>query len=93
MNRKSVRFIVKGLVQGVGFRYWVYRQAKTLGITGFVRNRIDGSVEVLVQGSEAEIEEMHCLLRHGPPMAQVSSVDIENDPREICDHSFQIRYD
>ncbi len=80
-------------MQGVGFRYWVYRQAEILDLTGFVRNRKDGSVEVLAQGSAGQVQEMLHLLRHGPPMAEVSSVEVEENLGEIPAHSFRIRYD
>ena len=50
------RFCVHGYVQGVGFRYFTWKQALKIGVTGFVRNLADGSVEVIAVGSESQIE-------------------------------------
>ena len=71
-------------MQGVGFRYFVTRNAKARGLRGWVRNRLDGSVEALVAGDVAAVEEMSRLCRRGPRMAQVVSIDEElADPPEV----------
>ena len=54
MPENTVRIIVSGLVQGVGFRYYIYRQANSLGLTGYVRNLPDGRVEMVCEGSREE---------------------------------------
>ena len=66
---------VRGRVQGVGFRWFVRQQARALGLSGWVRNRADGSVEVLAVGEDAGLEQLRGLLRRGPPGARVSDVD------------------
>ncbi len=67
--------VVRGRVQGVGFRWFVRERARRLGIRGWVRNRGDGSVEVEAAGDPASLEELRTLLGEGPSGAQVSAVD------------------
>jgi acylphosphatase len=82
MNAK--RLIISGRVQGVGFREWMVQKARDLGVSGWVRNRLDGSVEALVAGDVAAVEELSRLCRRGPRMAQVVSIDEElADPPEV----------
>ncbi len=69
--------IVEGRVQGVGFRAYVVEWAYTLGVTGWVRNRWDGSVEVTVEGDRKGLERMETALRRGPSMAEVSQATVE----------------
>ncbi len=74
---------VSGRVQGVWFRGWTCREAEALGLAGWVRNRRDGRVELLLEGPEEAVAEMLARLRRGPPMAQVSDLEIvEVEPRE-----------
>lgn len=80
MTRK---FLVRGRVQGVGFRWFVRRKAEELGIAGHAANLDDGSVEVVARGGEAALAELARVLERGPSMAQVSSVeviDLPDDP-------------
>jgi len=70
---------VRGHVQGVGFRFACVRQAHQLGITGWVRNMEDGSVQALIQGKINQIDAMLSWLHIGPPSATVSDVVIESD--------------
>jgi acylphosphatase len=65
---------VSGRVQGVGFRDALLREAKRLGVTGWVRNRADGSVEAVVQGSPEAVEKIIGWVRRGPPAALVAAV-------------------
>jgi len=69
------RFIVKGRVQGVGFRYFAIRAAAGCGVVGTVRNMPDGSVEAVAEGSEEAIEEFRQELVRGPSYGHVTSVD------------------
>jgi acylphosphatase len=64
-------------VQGVSFRYFVSEQAHYLGVSGWVRNLLDGSVEVLAEGPRAQLELLLQALQQGPSMAQVSQVQVE----------------
>ncbi|MCS7182863.1 MAG: acylphosphatase [Thermoanaerobaculum sp.] len=71
------RFLVSGRVQGVGFRYFVFREAQRLGLSGFVRNLGDGRVEVVATGEEADLNRLEALLWRGPVMAHVTMVEVE----------------
>ena len=69
------RFLVRGRVQGVGFRWFVEREAHILQIAGWVRNNPDGTVEVLVQGTRDQLAGMRSRLREGPRAARVDDVE------------------
>lgn len=69
------RFIVRGLVQGVGYRWFVARHARALGLGGSARNLADGSVEVIACGRADDIDTLEGALRRGPEFATVSSVE------------------
>jgi acylphosphatase len=69
------RFVVRGRVQGVGFRWFVEREAHTLGISGWVRNNSDGSVEVLAQGTREQLVVLRSRLRQGPRASRVDDVE------------------
>ena len=72
------RFCVHGYVQGVGVRYFTWKQALKIGVTGFVRNLADGSVEVVAVGSESQIEALDAWLQEGPRTAIVDDVFVED---------------
>jgi acylphosphatase len=69
------RFVVRGRVQGVGFRWFVEREAHLLGLFGWVRNNADGSVEVLAQGTRDQLLGLRSRLRQGPRAARVDDVE------------------
>jgi acylphosphatase len=71
---------VRGRVQGVRFREACAQEAEALGLTGWVRNRSDGSVEALLQGPPEQLERMREWLGHGPPMAVVREVAVSPAP-------------
>ena len=73
------RLRIKGAVQGVGFRDWAKGEAASRGLSGWVRNRSDGSVEVMVSGPDAKVQDMLRACTQGPPLAQVTSIDIDNE--------------
>ena len=74
------RVLVDGAVQGVGYREFTRRAALSLGVSGWVRNRSDGAVEALVQGSAASVEALIAEMRRGPRFATVDSLRvIEHD--------------
>ena len=70
------RILVRGQVQGVGFRMSMYYAATRLGLVGWVRNRRDGSVESLAQGDEATLKEFIDWAHKGPGLSQVDSVEV-----------------
>ncbi len=73
----QAHLIITGYVQGVGYRQFVKTHAKRLGLTGWVQNLPDGSVEVLVQGEKEDIENLIKECRKGPFLAQVKDIKIE----------------
>jgi len=75
-TNKRVRLIVRGYVQGVGFRWFTVRTAKRLALTGWVRNNSDGSVETVAEGPENSINTFIKELRIGPMSANVKDIDI-----------------
>ena len=74
------RFVVHGTVQGVGFRAFVWRNAAALGLSGWVRNRRDGTVEVLAAGDAAALDRLAGLLAEGPRWSRVTRVEAEDVP-------------
>jgi len=80
---KTIRFLVSGRVQGVGFRWFVTREATRLDLAGYVRNLPDGSVEVVAHGPVAALALLESALRHGPPAARVQSVDKSDFSQQI----------
>jgi acylphosphatase len=68
------------MVQGVGFRWYVARHARAIGLTGYARNLPDGTVEVVVDGPEASLPELERLLRTGPANARVERVERTEEP-------------
>jgi len=85
------RFLVRGRVQGVGFRWFVEREAYILGISGWVRNNYDGSVEVLAQGTREQLAGLHSRLREGPRAARVDEVEVSDVQPVAGLSSFQIQ--
>src|SRR5205823_3868625 len=74
----SRRYRVLGRVQGVGFRHFVFGRASALGLTGWVRNRADGTVEVLAHGDDSQQAALREALGEGPPGARVTSLHDED---------------
>jgi acylphosphatase len=74
------RFVVSGLVQGVFYRASAQQAALRLGLTGWVRNRTDGCVELVASGDDAKLDELEKWLWQGPPNARVENVTVEHTP-------------
>jgi len=70
----TLQLRIAGMVQGVGYRYALQHEAERLGLTGWVRNRRDGSVEAVVQGPQEAVDAMAAWARRGPPAARVNDV-------------------
>jgi acylphosphatase len=94
--RRGFRFVVWGHVQGVWFRAFAQEQARTLGLAGWVRNRLDGAVEGAAWGSAEALAAFRAQLEQGPPVARVERIQIEPDvPVDADTHdgaSFEIRH-
>ena len=71
---KRLKLIISGQVQAVGFRYFVERMAQKLGLVGYVKNRDDNKVEVLVEGEEEKLKRLLGLCQKGPVLAKVEEV-------------------
>ncbi|MGH7112873.1 MAG: acylphosphatase [Stellaceae bacterium] len=87
---KTIRLRITGRVQGVGYRAWVIETARSFGLRGWVRNRADGSVEILATGAEEVLAVLIEACGRGPASARVSEVAIAED-REEGDVGFVAR--
>ena len=81
-DAQTRQFVVRGRVQGVGFRWFVEREAKTLGISGWVRNNSDGSVQVLATGARDQLSALRSRLQQGPRAARVDDVE-ESEAKRV----------
>jgi acylphosphatase len=75
MGQKRIHLVVRGRVQGVYYRASAQREAKRLGLTGWVTNRPDGSVEIVAEGEEDQVKDLLAWAQHGPSTARVEKVD------------------
>jgi len=91
-ERAQLRAVVHGDVQGVGFRYWARRQASELGLTGYVRNRWNGTVEVVAEGHRAPLQRLVNRLGRGPRAARVQQVSVEWGLYSGRFRSFEVRF-
>jgi acylphosphatase len=81
----SRRYVITGRVQGVGFRYFVYEAAQQLGITGWVKNRFDGAVEIHAESPDSErLSTFLALINAGPPMSIVENVEARDVAGQDC---------
>lgn len=76
MGTVARHLTIHGKVQGVFYRGWAVEAARRLGLAGWVRNRIDGSVEALVEGQDDAVERFIALAGQGPPAARVARIDV-----------------
>lgn len=82
-ERQTIRLVISGRVQGVGYRAWIAKETRRLGITGWVKNREDGSVEIVATGTHAMLSSLVRLAWKGPMLTVVDSV--ETRPLELQD--------
>jgi acylphosphatase len=93
-EKQTRRYFVSGIVQGVGFRFFVQREAAKLRVAGYARNLLDGRVEVLATGSRAQLDAMKKALERGPRFSSVSSVrEEEAQPSPKYEQHFVIEPD
>jgi len=87
----QARLTITGRVQGVGYRDWVMVMAERLGLSGWVRNRVDGSVEAVIVGDDAAVGRMIEACRRGPTAARVDAVDVEPLDLDVLPDGFTQR--
>lgn len=87
---ERLRAVVHGYVQGVGFRVFVAREGRRLGLEGVVRNRPEGTVEVVAEGGRAELEELLRALERGPAEAEVQRVEATWSAAQGDQSGFQV---
>lgn len=90
MSVKCDKFIVSGVVQGVGFRYHTAHQGLTLGLTGYAKNLFSGEVEVIACGDADRVEELYQWLQQGPKTASVDEVQRSQSITTKCYRGFEI---
>jgi acylphosphatase len=89
---KATRFLISGIVQGVGYRFFALRTARSLGIRGFARNLSDGRVEVVAAGAEDAMRQFQEILRKGPAGALVKGVSASESILDRDLDGFEIRH-
>jgi len=89
---QRIHAAITGRVQGVGYRYYTRDAARSLGLTGWVRNRGDGSVELEAQGDAEALRRLSQWLEEGPPLGHVAKVCVDERPPVAAEVSFDIRY-
>lgn len=89
--RIARRFLIRGRVQGVGFRWFTHDVARREGVTGWVRNLPDGRVEALVEGDADAVTRVERAVRTGPPGARVETVAVDSEDAAGAYHDFSIR--
>ncbi len=92
MNDVAAKITVKGLVQGVGFRYFTYHHALKLGLKGYVKNLYSGDVETEIEGDRSIIEEFISILKAGPRSSRITNVIVEWKPFTGKYKSFDITF-
>jgi acylphosphatase len=90
---KEIHALISGRVQGVCFRYYTRQMGRQLGVRGWVRNRTDSRVEVVASGPEDAMDAFERWLSTGPPMAQVSDVEIISREQPVSQIGFEITGD
>ena len=88
---KRLHVVVRGRVQGVGFRDATWRTARGLGVTGWVRNRPNGDVELTAEGDDRALRELEAFVRRGPPLAHVTGADVFWEDAKNDLTTFEIR--
>lgn len=86
-----IRAVARGRVQGVGFRWFVHREANRLGVYGWVRNLPDGTVETVAEGPADILDQLVAALREGPAASDVSALDVHREPATGEFEGFVIR--
>lgn len=89
---KRIHVWVSGVVQGVGFRYFTIKQARKLGVSGWVKNTYDGKVEIAAEGEEWQTQELIEKVKIGPSHSSVSGVQVEKEEYKNEFTGFEVRF-
>jgi acylphosphatase len=76
----KAKILCSGLVQGVGFRYFVFKKASKFGLTGYAKNLSNGDVEILVEGAKEDVQRLYHAVKQGPSRSNVEKANIETFP-------------
>lgn len=90
-DKKAVRIMLYGIVQGVGMRFYVSNTAKRVGVSGFVRNLSDGSVEIVAEGAPYEVDTFIEKVKHAP-RGRITDTDVSDVPYKGSYNGFQVRF-
>ena len=90
---KNIHIIITGVVTGVGFRWWLKKEAEKRRIYGFVKNRTENEVEAVLLGEDIDVNELVKLARKGPSSAHVKKLSIQNYQEDYPRKSFDILHD
>ena len=83
---------VKGIVQGVGFRYFTVKQARELGVSGWVRNTPDGGVEIVAEGEKWQLDEFVKNVKIGPSLSSVTGMEVKEEKYQDEFEGFEVRF-
>ena len=89
---KRIHVWVSGVVQGVGFRYFTIRQAREVGVSGWVKNTYDGKVEIIAEGEEWQLKEFTENVKVGPSHSSVSGVEVQEEKYQNEFKEFEVRF-
>lgn len=92
MTNKRIHALADGVVQGVGYRYFVIRSAGSLGLSGWTKNLPDGRVEVVAEGDQEDLKRLINDLQRGPYSARVEDLEVEWEEFTGNHHSFTVRF-
>jgi acylphosphatase len=92
MAKSRAKLIIKGIVQGVNFRYYTQREARKYSVSGWVRNLADGSVAAVFEGEEEDVEAMVQWCRLGPPGAHVTELIVQPEEYRGEFQSFSVKF-
>jgi acylphosphatase len=86
----KTKIIIKGMVQGVGFRYYCLRIANELGLLGYAKNVYNGDVEIEIEGDDLKVNEFINLIKIGPELSKVTSISVESNKYEKIYTTFSV---
>jgi len=89
---QRIHIWVSGVVQGVGFRYFSVREARGLGLSGWVRNTPDGGVEIVVEGEEWQLKEFAGSVKVGPSHSSVTGIEVKEEEYQNEFNGFEVRF-